>query len=207
MEGQIPMAHQARQADVRPLIPHREHRGANEHPVTAKVTNSAHDLLTGLAFVDQTNMAEQIRLALDYYFALRMQDQVGLAHKIAAERARHEAALAAITGGRKARPAPKVAPESAPAKTVDAGLARPVTLRIDSDTLDRLTAFSLVDEKTLAEVLRDAVDEYIVHRRLDPELNLKLDAAKQNVDRTLAVLAAGPGKSGAKKAPAARGEM
>lgn len=174
--------------------------------MTAKVTSRAHDLLSGLALIDQTNTAEQIRLALDYYFALRMQDQVALGQKIAAERARHEATLAAITGGRKTKPASKAAPVSGTTKGVDGGLARPVTLRINSDTLDRLTAFSLIDEKTLAEVLRDAVDEYIVYRRLDPQLARRLDAAKQNVDRTLAVLVAGPNESGSNGAPPARGE-
>lgn len=191
------MARQAHQAAVRPLLPQRSHRGPSEHPVTAKVTNSAYELLNGLALVDQTNTAEQIRLALDFYFTSRMQDPAAVALKIAAERARHDAALSAITGGRKtvARPFPKAAPAPASSKAAEEGLTQPVTLRIDSDTLDRLTAFSLIDEKTLAEVLRDAIDEYGVHRRLDPQLAQKLDAAKRNVDRTLAVLVAGPTES------------
>ena len=194
MEGLISMARQAHQATVRPLPTQRSQRGPNEHPVTAKVTNRAYELLNGLAFVDQTNTAEQIRLALDFYFTSRMQDPAALALKIAAERARHEAALSAITGAPKtvAKPPTKAAPAPSPSKAAEDALTQPVTLRIDSDTLDRLTAFALIDEKTLAEVLRDAIDEYGVHRRLDPRLAQKLDAAKRNVDRTLAVLVAGP---------------
>jgi len=165
--------------------------------VTAKVTNTAYEMLTGLALVDQTNTAEQIRLALDFYFTKRMQNRTALAQAIAAERARHEAALSAITGVPKTttKVSQKATPAAASTKTAEESLTRPVTLRIDSDTLDRLTAFSLIDEKTLAEVLREAVDDYSVHRRLDPQLAAKLDAARRNVDQTLAVLVAGPNES------------
>lgn len=160
--------------------------------MTAKVMTSTYEVLTALAMIDQTNSAEQIRLALTFYFTLRMQDQRELSKKIAAERDRHEAALAVIDGGRRNRPKVKAEKESEVfAKSTDRQLDKPVTLRIDSHNLDLLTAFSLIDEKTLADVLRDAVDKYIEHRRKDPQLAQKLDAAKQEYDRTMSVLAGG----------------
>lgn len=185
----------AHQAAIHQLRPRKNDRGAHEHPVAAKLSAGAHDLLTGLSFIDQTNIAEQIRLALDFYFTLRMQDKAGMAKKIAAERDRHEAVLAAVTGGRKTKSKQKAGPDERPTadgKKIDADFSKPVTLRIDSRTLDMLTAFALIDEKTLADVLRDAVDEYIEHRRKSPLLSQKLKAAKQSYERTMAALIAGP---------------
>lgn len=185
----------AHQAAIHQLRPRKNDRGAHEHPVTAKLSGGAHDLLTGLSFVDQTNIAEQIRSALDFYFALRMQDQAGMAKKIAAEKDRHEAVLASVTGGRKTKSKKKAGPDERPTaggKKIDGNFSKPVTLRIDSRTLDMLTAFALIDEKTLADVLRDAVDDYIEDRRKSPQLAQKLDAAKQSYERTMAALIAGP---------------
>jgi hypothetical protein len=185
----------AHQAAIHQLRPRKNDRGAHEHPVAAKLSAGTHDLLTGLSFVDQTNIAEQIRSALDFYFALRMQDQAAMAKKIAAERDRHEAVLAAVTGGRKTKVTKEVGSDERPTaseKKMDGDFSKPVTLRVDSRTLDMLTAFALIDEKTLADVLRDAVDEYIEHRRKSPQLAQKLDAAKQSYERTMAALIAGP---------------
>ena len=115
----------AHNAAIHQFRPRNITRGTSEHPVAAKLTKSAHDLLTGLSLVDQTNIAEQIRMALDFYFTLRMQDQAGLARKVAAERARHEAVLAAVTGNPKTKPKKKSGTREQAAsveKKVDQGL-------------------------------------------------------------------------------------
>lgn len=176
-------------AEVRDLRPHRDSHRVNEHPVTAKITHRDFDALTALALIDDTNSAQQIRDALDYYFTLRMKDRSSLADAIAAARARHEATLAVISGN-PAPPIPAPAASSNRNKTDEPPLDKPVTLRISNRAMDLITAFSLVDDATAADVLRSAVGEYIEHRRHDRGLARKLDAAKREYERTLASLAA-----------------
>lgn len=177
-------------AAVRALRPRNGdlNRGAPDRPVTVKITNLDYDILTALSLIDQTGPADQIRSGLNYYFTLRMNDRDALQRDIDRARARQEATLAALTGD---QPPQQYAQQPDGDDFVDkpaAPLDKPVTLRIGNDVFDILTAFSLVDEVSLADVLRAAIASYIDHRRNDPELISKLDGARENYATTMAVL-------------------
>ncbi|MFD0925816.1 hypothetical protein [Williamsia deligens] len=66
-----------------------------------------------------------------------------------------------------------------------------MTQRVRSRAFDQLTAFSLIDDVSLADVLRSAIHWYIAYREDDPDLRRALRQAKANYETTMAVLAAG----------------
>lgn len=164
---------------------HQPARGANEHAVNTKIATSDFDVLAALAVVDRTNTAEQIRRGVSIYFTYRMRDHTEMARKIAAARSRHEATLAVISG--KATSIDDE-PTPAPAHSDSHHLDRPVTLRVDSQTLDMLTAFALIDRVTMADVLRAGIGYYLALRKADPELSSDLDTARRRYERDLTPL-------------------
>ena len=55
---------------------------------------------------------------------------------------------------------------------------KPVTVRLPDTQVRELMALAVVDDVSLAELLRSAVSSYIDRRMADPDLGKKAEAAK-----------------------------
>ncbi|WP_415677841.1 hypothetical protein [Tsukamurella hominis] len=157
----------------------------HDHAVTAKISTHDYDTLSVLGFIESRGHADEIRAALDHYFTERKNDPKALAAGIERARARQEAALAVLTDTE----APDVpeAPDTLPQEHAEP-LKKPVTLRVDGRTFDLLTAFSVIDEVSLADVLRTAISHYIDFRKDDERLTAKLEEAQERQNSVLALV-------------------
>ena len=66
---------------------------------------------------------------------------------------------------------------------------KPVTVRLPKEVIDKLMALAILDDNAnLAAEIRCAIDEYIKGRLTDPELKVKVAAARTRQAEVLAEL-------------------
>lgn len=66
---------------------------------------------------------------------------------------------------------------------------KPVTVRLPQDLLKDLMALSIIDDTTLADQIRKAVQEYSTSRRNSPDLQNQIAAARAKQSDILSTLA------------------
>lgn len=156
----------------------RDLSGRTERPVTVRVDDDRLGLMTGLAIVDETTVAEQIRLASELYIAVRLEDPM-LETQADRAVARFQSNFTTLRTAHRQRlgiddvetQEHDQATIEAPAKPDrNADTEKPVTFRLDTSTVDYFTGLALLDDWTLADELRAAIDAYVIERRKDPEL-------------------------------------
>lgn len=157
----------------------RELAGRTERPVTVRVDDDRLGLMTGLAIVDETTVAEQIRLASEMYVAARLDDPK-LEQQAEQAVARFQTNFTTLMAAHRQRRGEDLETRAAEdVKDVIVGPSRPerdsdteksVTFRLDTNTVDYFTGLALLDDWTLADELRAAIDAYVLERRQDPEL-------------------------------------
>lgn len=155
-----------------------------KRPVTAKLSMSMFDQITALATLKRVSAAEIIRYSIDAYLKQRLKDP-GLSAKIDAATKRHHDKLAVLLTGEP--PAAQLAPASPPRPRIRD--EKSVSLRITDSDLDQLTGFALLDDSSVADQLRMAVDEYIQTCRNDARLQEEIEESRETHRRILAALA------------------
>lgn len=158
-------------------------RGRGESPVSFKLDEYRFELIAALAVVDGTNMAEQIRQAAECYATGRSSDP-DLHNEVdrAVERFRDR-----LKGGVLEDGSASLAFAPAPPKR-DVDTERSVSLRLPAVTLNYLTSLALLDEFTIADEMRAAVDLYLEQRRQDPDLEARIDEANRERDQLISRL-------------------
>ncbi|MFF1253704.1 hypothetical protein ACFVYC_14570 [Pseudarthrobacter sp. NPDC058329] len=139
-------------------------------------------LITALAVIDETTVAEQIRLASDAYIKQRLKD-AELPAKVEAAVERYRQGFSSLLAGEPSTP--KDPDRTAPR---DMRSEKQVTLRLEQRTIDFCTSLALLDATTLADQLRAAIDAYTAERLQDPELDRRTKAARKDQDELLARL-------------------
>jgi hypothetical protein len=168
----------------------RASTGRTERPVTFRLDESRLRLITGLALVDETTIAEQIRLACESYIAARLADP-RLNQKAEAAIARFRQEITPLLEGAPATDAPPGGSDASAAKPArDTRSEKSVTLRMANSTVTYFTSLALLDDNTLADQLRASVDAYVQQRREDPELEAQIRQARADRDGLLATLLA-----------------
>ena len=153
-----------------------------KRPVTAKLSMSMFDQITALATLKRVSAAEIIRHGIDAYLKQRLKDP-NLPAKIDVAMKRHHAKLSVLTGEQTAQlvaaspPRPRVRDEKS------------VSLRITDSDLDQLTGFALLDDSSVADQLRTAIDEYIQTCRTDARLRDEIEESRETHRQILAALA------------------
>lgn len=153
-----------------------------ERPATVRLDDARLGLITALAVIDETTVAEQIRLASDAYIEQRLKDPE-LPAKVQAAVERYRQSFSSLLNGEPSAP---VEPERTAIRDVHS--EKQVTLRLDQRTIDFCTSLALLDATTLADQLRAAVDSYTKERLQDPELDRRTKAARKDQDELLARL-------------------
>lgn len=155
-----------------------------ERPVTFRLDEDRLDLLTALAVLDETTVAEQIRLASESYIHARLEDP--------ALRDRAEAAVERF----RRDIAPVLEPNLATHASVpeprrpsrDTNREKPVTLRLSTASATYFTSLAVLDGGTLADQLRAAVDRYVDERRQDPALETQIRKTRREHEELLSKL-------------------
>lgn len=153
-----------------------------ERPATVRLDDARLGLITALAVIDETTVAEQIRLASDAYIKHRLSDP-DLPAKVEAAVERYRQGFSSLLAGEPSA-------HAEPNRTVvrDVQSEKQVTLRLEQRTIDFCTSLALLDTSTLADQLRAAIDAYTEERLQDPELDQRTKAARQDQDELLARL-------------------
>lgn len=154
-----------------------------ERPATVRLDDVRLGLVTALAVIDETTVAEQIRLASDAYIKQRLND-TELAAKVEAAVERYRQGFSSLLEGEPSTPA-----EQERTVSRDLQSEKQVTLRLEQRTIDFCTSLALLDGTTLADQLRASIDVYTEARLQDPELDRRTKAARQDQDELLARLA------------------
>lgn len=149
----------------------------NERPITVRLDERRLQLMTGLALVDESTVAEQIRQASDLYISHRANDP-DLHDQVALAIARFRSKIAPVAGAASDQEAGAPDGPSAPERDIES--ERPVTLRLASGTFEYFTSLAILDDFTIADELRAAVDLYLDQRRRDPELEKQIRDANED---------------------------
>ncbi|MCM0616545.1 hypothetical protein MOD31_10965 [Paenarthrobacter sp. TYUT067] len=139
-------------------------------------------LITALGVIDETTVAEQVRLAADSYIQDRLKDS-NLPAKVEAAVERYRQGFASLLDG---QPGAGVDSPAAPARDIRS--EKQVTLRLEQRTIDFCTSLALLDGTTLADQIRAAIDAYTGERLRDPKLERLTQAARKDQDELLARL-------------------
>jgi hypothetical protein len=157
-----------------------------ERPITVRLDEERLSLVTGLAILDDTTVAEQIRLATEIYVRARLDDP-SMSEKTEHAVDRFRSGFAPLLEGTP--DTGDVASEDAPAPPErDLDTEKPLTLRVANRMMDYLTALALLDSQTIADQLRAAVDLYLAQRRNDPELEAQISESREDRDDLLSRL-------------------
>lgn len=132
-------------------------------PVAVRVLEKTQQDLELLARVIGTNVADQARAAISIYLMSRLLNE-DLDSQIEKAKRRFEAAVETV---RSTNPA-QVGTESPTKAAKVTGVQ--MSVRLDQVQLSRLTALALVDDNTLADQLRCALDAYLKEQRGDERL-------------------------------------
>ena len=65
---------------------------------------------------------------------------------------------------------------------------KPVTVRLRNEQIDRLMGIAIIDDSNVAELLRQAVDDFITRRLADPDLDQQLADAHARQSDVLSAL-------------------
>lgn len=141
-----------------------------DRPVTVRLEDSTLTLVTAFAKIDSSTVAEQIRTSSREYIAQRLRDPE-LERRKESARARLAEQLAPLQAEDSTARADSGSPILPPHVRVGAkGRTAPVTLRLDAAVVEQLTALAVLDGTTVADQLREAVQNYVQARRQDPGL-------------------------------------
>lgn len=66
---------------------------------------------------------------------------------------------------------------------------KPITVRIPEQLLDHLTGLTIVDGRSLADVVRGGLEQYVAQRRSAPTFQEEVDRAARRQQDQLAALA------------------
>jgi predicted transcriptional regulator len=69
--------------------------------------------------------------------------------------------------------------------------AKSMTLRLDRELADRVEALASVEDRTVSDVVREALAEHVERRRSDPQFREMLEANLAKHERLLRMLAEG----------------
>jgi len=150
-----------------------------ERPVTVRLAGEHVDFLAALATVDGTTAAEQLRLAAETYVHDR-RNSPQLEEQIRAAQNRNRATLAALKEGDDTY----FQGQDDPHRETH-GKGKSVTFRAPQSLVGYLTGLAVLDDSTLAEQLRNAVNIYVNARRKDPNLASLIEASQAGRDRLL----------------------
>lgn len=169
-------------ASRRPRSSHSAAPRRAERPATVRLDDARLGLITALAVIDETTVAEQIRLASDAYIKQRLADPE-LPTKVEAAVERYRQGFSSLLDG---EPSASMEPDRTAIRDVHS--EKQVTLRLEQRTIDFCTSLALLDATTLADQLRAAIDAYTEERLQDPELDRRTKAARKDQDELLARL-------------------
>lgn len=162
--------------------------GRTERPVSVRLDEERLSLLTGLAIIDETSVAEQIRLASEIYIQSRLDDPL-LIERAERAVARFKAGFAPLLEGDDITDQSMVGELEPPSKPRrDLKSEKPVTLRLDNESVDYFTSLALLDNSALADQLRAAVDLYVSQRRQDESLERRIHETQEEHSDLLARL-------------------
>lgn len=157
-----------------------------ERPATVRLDDTRLGLITALAVIDETTVAEQVRLATDSYINQRLADPE-LPQKVEFAVARYRQSFAPLLPGESnAETAPELHHDSAPNRNVQS--EKQITLRLEQRSIDYCTSLALLDGTTLADQLRAGIDAYTTERLEDPVLDQRIKAARKDQDDLLSRL-------------------
>lgn len=155
---------------------------SEDRPISVRLDVDRLNDLAGLAEIDGTNAAEQIRLAVTAYVKYR-RHQPDLEDQIEAAVLRFRSALNGLQGDQQES---LLSAPDAPPRVPDT--EKSVTLRVAQVSVEYLTSLALLDNLTIADEIRAAVDAYISSRRQDPCLNERVQSARAARERRFARL-------------------
>lgn len=141
----------------------RKRRGDTENgrPASIKFDAVDHTCLEALAWCDRLTVTEVIRTAMTDYFRRRITSPE-LSKEIKAAQAREATRQEAMLGVLKAVDASDMAmPTTAGKAERQERPTKPVTIRLNTHFINKLTAYALVDDNTMADQVRRAVDEHL----------------------------------------------
>lgn len=153
-----------------------------ERPATVRLDDARLGLITALGVIDETTVAEQIRIASDSYIKTRLDDSE-LQAKVEAAVDRYRQGFASLLDG-----SPGTDTETSNIPNRDVRTEKQVTLRLEQRTIDFCTSLALLDSTTLADQLRAAIDAYTAERLRDPELDRLTKAARKDQEELLSRL-------------------
>lgn len=185
----MPKVHNAAARRPGETKPTTEQRGARavanrraERPATVRLDDARLGLITALGVIDETTVAEQVRLAADSYIQERLKDS-RLPERVDAAVERYRQGFASLLEG---QPGAESEAPATPAR--DMRSEKQVTLRLEQRTIDFCTSLALLDGTTLADQIRAAIDAYTAERLRDSELERLTQAARKDQDELLARL-------------------
>lgn len=155
---------------------------SEDRPISVRLDDARLNNVTGLAEIDGTNTAEQIRLAVTAYIHSR-RNSPDLESQIDTAVLRFRSSLQGLHGPQQE--ALIWAPDAPPR---DLASEKNITLRVAQASVDYLTSLALLDDLTVADEVRGAVDAYVTSRRQDPHLNERVEEARALRDRRFARL-------------------
>ena len=135
-----------------------------ERPVTVKLPVGDIQCLQGFALLENTTVAEQIRIGIDDYIDKRLNSD-SLQNEVQSARERNEATFTGLFDQAADDSAEPASSETAPKPR---SVQRPLTLRVGSAQFRLLTALALVDGGTLADQVRQSVSNYLATRLSSP---------------------------------------
>lgn len=151
---------------------------SEDRPISVRLDDERLNHLQGLADIDETNVAEQIRQATIFHVQNRRAAS-DLEDQIAAAVARFRNSISPLIGS-QLEPAPVFAP---PARTQET--EKPLTLRLPQETVEYLNSLALLDDFTIADEVRAAIDSYVAARRSDPDLDLLITQTRQKYEQRM----------------------
>jgi len=157
----------------------------DDRPISVRLDDERLNDLKGLADIDSTNTAEQIRLAVSAYVNYR-RTSVDLEGQIEAAVMRFRSSIQPLVSGPQGML--PWSPE-APRRALDS--EKNITIRLGQASVEYLTSLALLDGFTVADEVRAAVDGYVASRRRDPRLNEHIESARIKRDRRFARLLGG----------------